>query len=436
MKHRVDGWTWLDVRAWNPLDVERLKDDLTIIPKQNKKDKSPPRPIHLYHQNGTHLGIPRESRWSKRLAELGRLDPQVSPGVPLNLQLNPGYALRDDQPEALEKFVNAFNGQPFGGGILQAKGAWGKTAFCAFLAERIQCSMMVVVFRDFFLEQWREEMEKFLVGVRVGFVQQDRCEFRDRDIVIAMIHSLAQRDYPEELYRWPGILVCDEVHVTGAQTWSVVAPRFSSRFRLGLSATPRRKDGAEDAFRLHIGNILFESKTARMTGLLKRVFTDWYCDKGKPDYVAMRIMVKSTKRNRLIMKYLTQAIDAGRKCLVFSGRLNHIGIMEEMLRELRPECQQFSFIGGVSMKKMKAVQDKVQVIFATFQKASAGWNIEDADALFLTTPVGDVEQAYYRITRWLKGKKEPIIVEFIDEYFWYLWKMRQEFYQKFGLLRD
>ena len=56
---------------------------------------------------------------------------------------------------------------------------------------------------------------------------------------------------------------------------------------------------------------------------------------------------------------------------------------------------------------------KKQIIFGTYNMAAeAGYS--ELDTLFLATPKGDVEQSVGRILRTADGKKEPVVVDFVD----------------------
>ena len=88
---------------------------------------------------------------------------------------------------------------------------------------------------------------------------------------------------------------------------------------------------------------------------------------------------------------------------------------------LNEECLKidYSITSGFYMGEMEQKDldetTKKQVILATFAMASEGLDIPDMDTVILTTPMSSVQQSVGRIIREVKGKKKPIVVDFVDE---------------------
>lgn len=311
--------------------------------------------------------------------------------------------------------------------MIQAPSGSGKTVFaCAWIAE-LQVPTLVVVHKDFLMSQWRERIEEYLPGAKIGIVQQDECNFAGKHIVLAMVHSLSQRKYPEALYRWPGHVVIDEVHRMGARTWAPVAPKFPVRFRTGLSATPRRKDGAENAFFYHIGPVIFKSREQRLKAKVRRVHSTFKIVKTPsfnpalaPESLLLRFLCANVPRNKKIVDLMIEAVKARRKLLVLSKRLKHLNLLDQMLKHAwPPEAGPLPTVGYYVGGMKEEARDKsatAQVIFATSQFAAEGLDIPALDTLFLVCPMGDVEQACGRVLRSYDGKKDPIVVDIRDDF--------------------
>jgi len=296
-------------------------------------------------------------------------------------------------------------------------------ASCAIISE-MKVPTLVVVHKDFLLKQWKQRIEEFLPGAEVGIVRGPMCDYTGKSVVIAMVHSLAgEREYPPSLYSWPGLVITDEVHRIGAATWSPVPAMFPAKWRLGISATPRRKDGADNVFFYHLGRLLFGAEEKRMVPKVRRVWTNFRLVKTEnfnPSLVSktllVRFLTKSRSRNRLIVEQIKKAVQAGRKILVLSERLEHLKTMEHLLqKEMGSNAPTVGqYVGGMSEGE-RADAEKQQVIFATQQYAAEGLDIPPLDTLFLTTPMSDVEQAVGRILRPHHGKKDPVVVDFRDD---------------------
>ena len=219
------------------------------------------------------------------------------------------------------------------------------------LFERLQTTALVIVHKEFLLKQWVNRIKKFMPGTKVGIVREDKCEFKGMDIVIAMAQSLALDDgtgarYPKELYSWPGIVALDEVHRSGAPTWAPLPMRFTSMFRLGLTATPRRKDGCDRVFWDHIGDVVFEAKTEmpepsiRMFYIKLGNLLPQLQDRDTKSPIVINILTYSRDRTDIIVDEIAHALKspAQRKIMVLSHRLEHLARLRARLVE-RPEAQ-------------------------------------------------------------------------------------------------
>jgi superfamily II DNA or RNA helicase len=422
-----------------PLQIQATRAALTIQPvKIGNHPGEVPGPIKLYVETDDRLGIPREYFLARRKNH--DVEFQVTDG---NKDLWAGPltfagSLRPEQSKAIEFVSGAFlAGQT--GMIIRAAPGWGKTVAACGLIAKLQVPTLVVVHKEFLVNQWKERIEQFLPGSKVGIIQQDSCDFAGKHIAIAMVHSLVAREYSPLLYRWPGLVITDEVHRIAAETWSHVPTKFPARWRIGISATPRRKDGADNVFLWHIGEVGFKAKEQRLQPKIRRVWTKFRLvetSRFNPNLASKPIMLQflcaNAARNQLIIEQVIMAAQMGRKLLVLSERLKHLDVLDGILRRFWPDNAgppptTGFYIGGLSQDALDEAA-KAQVIFATSQLVSEGLDIPALDTIFLTTPLGDVEQAVGRILRPSPGKKEPIVVDFRDD--------EVRVFAKYGEMRD
>lgn len=426
MDVRVDSYAWFTKDRLTGSQIASLKNDLTVVPRSYQGEEEP---LFLYQENETELGIAREFFYMHRRSAAvvpnwtyGLRDLYTSMG---ELQAD----LRQEQQQCLESVTGRLKSEHKGlGGVIRAVPGWGKTVCGLAIAAHYDLPTVVLVHRGFLLDQWEERISQFLPWARVGRAQQEVCTYRGASIVLGMVHSVAAGGYPQEFYDWPGLLIVDECHRMGARTWSPAAGMFSSRYRIGITATPRRKDKAENAFYYHIGPILFAAKEQRLQPKIRRVWTPFKLYKTErfnpnlaPRTLIIKFLLGSKLRNREIALQLVQAVKAGRKCLLVSEQLNHLSKLEEMFfEEWVPEEGESSvgigyYVGGMSKADL-AESAKAQIIFATIQYSAEGLDIPQLDTLFLASPVSDVEQVVGRILRPYPGKKDPIVVDFRDDH--------------------
>lgn len=429
----IDSYVWLSKDSFTPVQLDKVRGELRITPidtykgagSETKEDLGP---ILLFKEDRTYLGVARGyffSRLYRRSEHFNHLDDKTTLGDksswPGDLQFSSEYSLRGEQVEALASVKKAFRGGSYGG-IVKAPCGWGKTVFsCAAIAE-MNVPTLVIVNKDFLMKQWVERINTYLPDAKVGMCVQDECDFEGKHIVIAMVHSLGRRDYGEKFYNYFGLVVVDEVHRISARTWAPVPGKFPARWRLGLSATPRRKDGTEKVFLYELGSLLFEGVEKRLTPEIKRVYTDFRVLKGGalPDHVLIRYMVNNKARNDKIADLVFRAFKSGRKPLVMSKQLKHLAILDGLVRE---RCRDAGltvttgFYVGQSGKNKDEIlynASQAQIVFTTAQMAAEALDIPPLDTLIMVYPMSDVEQAVGRILRPYEGKQSPIVIDIRD----------------------
>ena len=75
-----------------------------------------------------------------------------------------------------------------------------------------------------------------------------------------MVQSLSMKEYDETFDSF-GLAIFDECHHLGAEVFHRSMSKVASKYMLGLSATPKRKDGLTKVFEWYIGPIVFSRKT-------------------------------------------------------------------------------------------------------------------------------------------------------------------------------
>lgn len=490
MDIRFSGWAWVDMNGLTPIQIRRMKRRLTVRPRQTyygaqAKAKAS---IELYVEDleGGRFGIPRAfvTEYAKR--DNHYID-RMSDGLLVDLET--GWKAEGpyvDQEVAVRRVLWAMEEPPHGA-ILQGGCGSGKTATGLEIARRLGRTTLVMVHKEFLMDQWVSrivgrpeqtvewegikrtlpEIKGFWPDAKVGIVRGKKCDIGGKDIVMAMVQSLASRDYGGDLYRWPGTVMVDECHRIAANTWAPLMPKFQSKYRLGLTATPRRKDGADNVFWYHIGPICYEMKVKRKLFKVRRIFTGWTCRKNLPDAILLSMMCGSDSRTRCIVDELRMAVEAGRKVLVLGERLNLLESIKLGIEKMCPGIHTGIYTGewfestadraAVDRRKLKRskrkkrkvgkveklVAELAQVIFATKQTAEEGLDIWGLDTLFLVTPMGDVQQPAGRIERWPPlgsglTKADGVIVDFVDDVTFARTRYgyRMDFYRSLGLFQE
>lgn len=337
------------------------------------------------------------------------------------------------------------------GVIGQAEPGFGKTVCSLELASRLSRKTLILVHKEFLMTQWVERIlgteaaaqklglplthfgelhEPFLdvTADDVGIIQQDLFEVTGKKIVVAMAQTLLAREEYQHRLESFGTVITDEVHRFAAPTFQQVIVMLGARYRIGVTATPDRKDGMEKVFLSHIGQIEATGEGRKTKPRIEIVKTPVMVNReikqsklmrnGKEDYVkVISFLCQHEARNRFIVHNLIRAAKADRKILVLSDRRAHLEDLRTLfLEQCQKESLPFSttyYVGGMNLEKRK-IAEKMQVLLATYAMAKEGLDIPTLDTLFLVTPRADVVQAVGRIMRDVDGKKEPVVMDFVD----------------------
>lgn len=351
------------------------------------------------------------------------------------------------QIEATNVLINELkNG--IGGGILSLKTGHGKTISTLYVLSQLQKKTIIIVNKITLMKQWETEIKTFLPNAKIGFLQgQKNIDINDKDIVIAMLQSLAKIDYPKELFEDFGVTVIDETHNTASKVFSKVLTKLCSKYTIGLSATPKRSDGCEYVFKWFLGDVVYESSAERkgLEPIVNTIKLDT-CDykeicienkitgKKQIQYSSMiNELISMPKRNKLILEKVKYLIKTeNRRILILSDRREHLKSLKLLLdNDISIEFSYGLFLGQMKIKDLEK-NKKCDVILATYNAFGEGVSEKDLDTLFLITPKkfighlksdkitknesGKLEQIVGRIFRKEHHDKHPLIVDIHDNF--------------------
>jgi len=450
----ISNLAWLKQSDLDSYDVYFIKNDCTIVPRAGADWMPNKEPVVLYRKEGDYVGIPRfyyEEVFKKKSLE--RHPPfrfkeinKIPKGRSIK-KYEPSINLYEQQKEAVDEFLSKVkdDSKIFSGGIFSAHVGAGKTICSFYIANALGGKTLVLAHTEPLLDQLRRSLLMLFPDATIGRIQGKVCDYEGKDFVFATLQSLMNESgdkYPAEIFDYFETVVIDEMHRSGAASFSTVVPKFSVRYTVGLTGTSRRADGCENVFYYYIGSIastmkqdsrLIPSVWVRETGFNHMSLYD---SKHKPKIVTA--LAASKKRSMLIAEHVFKAMERGRNPLVMSERISILqdiySFVETMIKAKNLPYTQDFYIGGKDEDALiKASQ--ATAVYATIQIAREGIDIKRLDTLFLTTPVSDVEQVSGRVTRVLEGKKEPLIVDYVDSNIVLCqgsFNSRMRFYRKLG----
>jgi len=410
---------------------------------QHGAQRNPP-PLRLWKREDGYLVIPRNWPPAKDFISHDMLDDRRSRGFPIDLKFLGTF--RKGQAPFRQTFLESLHEDGYGQ-IGQAGCGFGKTVLgTSFIAE-LGLTTLIVVHKEKLMKQFVKACKQFL-GVTPGIVQGSSCDYKGKEICIAMAQSLYQRDYGQDFYNYWGLTITDETHRFSAPTFAAAIEKVPSKYRIGLTATPRRGDRLEEAFFWHIGGIgavghgEFLDCSAYLMEWVPSIDERACLWRGKPNLARMiTALSREEARTAMICRLIVDATRKGRRSIVLSDRVAHLEDFCTRLQRIFKNAGEPYTVGNYGTGKTKkaiAARDIAElctVTCGTFPMLMEGADIPDKDTIFLTTPKADVEQAVGRIRRLYEGKKQPFIIDIDDQLFFLpaMTNKRLRFYEAPGL---
>jgi len=381
--------------------------------------------IHLWEESEHHIITPREfvsvADYPKYDFEFVDLRPTFQKVEFQDLVI----PRNEDQEKAWQALATHDNG------IFNLACGKGKTKLALKKIAQVGAPTLVVVPDGGIMDQWeraiygddtegREQDPGLNFKGRVGIISGKKFEWQ-KPLVIALVTTLWQKiekgEVPEEMFRYYGLIVYDEVHQIGAPKFSLTAPPFFGN-RIGLTATVKREDGLDPIYTSNIGLPFY-------TDLTQDLIPDIFFQR-TPVMLDPNVGLIGATRNISLVRsalgvdltsniyrywHIKTALDQGRKVLC----LSHSKAQLKLMHAIFPESG--IIIQETPKHERTDVLRNSRVCFAISRLGSQGVDDDELDLLFWLTPFKaktSLQQSMGRIQRFLPGKPNPIFVIFED----------------------
>lgn len=419
-----------------------------------------PKYLNYYVQRGSQLIVPAGFDY-RRLGITRICDTRVK--VPVEV---PPFilTLRDDQERAARAFLRSNKPRGSQCGMIQMPTGKGKTVMGIYLAYALKQRTLVIVHKSDLVRGWKKDAEIAFDGkIKVGIIGGGKRVIGDF-ITVATVQTLNKLSDEEfaELQDAFGFVIVDECHHIAASSYDLVN-NLNARYKLGLTATPERKDGLSHLMTDYLGDFCFQltsapnDKDILPVDIIMRdcdAFVDPVCSVVKNDqnkvlkyqlsdlyspatkklekdqirlseiadyrkrpripFTDMLSVVFSRKEfNNMVIKDMIYEIEAGHSCIAFFNLKEHCslyyyklinaGVPKELIQIYNGDC---------SAKQLEECLQRAEskdalMTLTTFSKSTEGTNVNAWEVGFMVGSTNDgknAEQAVGRIRRLAPNK--------------------------------
>jgi superfamily II DNA or RNA helicase len=295
---------------------------------------------------------------------------------------------------------------------IQANPSFGKTFTGLSILGKLQQKSLVIVHTLALKEQWGAEVQK-VYGFTPSFIGAGTFD-TSKPITIANTQSL-YRIPVERLNKTFGTVMVDECHHIPAKSFSDLVDSSWAKYKIGLSASARRKDGLHVLFQDYFGNTVY--KPPKENDLIPEVhrisLNIRFADGNQSWAEKLSDLVDFDDYQKQIAMIAAYYASIGHKVLVVSSRTKLL----ERMHELTPK-NSVCVIGDIKKDRNKLVNTirtgEADILYGSTNIFAEGISVEEFSCLVLATPMNNeplLEQLIGRVIRRKEGKKSPIVVD-------------------------
>lgn len=314
-------------------------------------------------------------------------------------------------------------------GTLSATTGFGKTVVTtAIIAER-KVNTLVIVHRTQLMKQWVERLSEFLNIPKgeIGQIGSGKNKITGK-VDVATIQSLNYGGQLKSFITQYGQIIVDECHIISAITFENVLKKIRPKYVLGLTATPKRKDGMHPIIMMQCGPIRYKIDAKKQAKI--RPFGHVLITK-KTNFNTMKTefheiygeLAIDSNRNLQIFDDVLQSLEKGRSPIILTERLEHLEILKNQFSGF---AKNIIVLAGNMKKKdqkkelerLSAIpRDEERLVIATGKYIGEGFDDARLDTLFLTMPIswkGTLQQYVGRLHRHYHDKQVVQVYDYVD----------------------
>ena len=367
------------------------------------------------------------------------LDRQVEAPLKRKIQIfKSGDDRSKSQNQLAKKYIEA------GHGILVAAARFGKTRMACVVAAGLNQRTFVLAHQKELLEQFQANWTTFSSLVPKEIKINPSLE-EAKKLPVSLFtyqHFLHKhgRKRLKALCKVPGLVVVDEVHRCAAAAFNRVANAFHAKYRLGITATPDRKDKQSFLIYNTFGPITAKGGVEMLSCKFKVLktgimFSDYDRVPHRKRFLYLQAaMSKQEDRNDLIARRAVRNVDKGYKVLIPLKGVAHVKTIAKLIRaKMKKAGYRDAKVCEYSASLMKGkgreeISQKVRdgffdVVVAVESMINVGFDAPMISNLVLNAGTYSFNkenryQLFSRIRTKCKGKKTPLIDILADDCKW------------------
>jgi superfamily II DNA or RNA helicase len=400
--------------------INSIRTELNVKPFVNGDYGGGDESFKIYNENENKFYLPK----FYGIEKFGKPDVNILPcGKDIDIKFS--IDLKDEQKIPAEKTIEAY--EKHGGGILSLPCGFGKTILALYFISVLKKKTLVIVHKEFLMNQWIERIKFALPSAKVGIVQGDKCQIDNNDIIIGMLQTLSMKEFAPDTFDDIGHVIIDECHTISSRVFSRALMKVNSQYMLGISATPSRSDGLMKVLKYHIGDTFFTIKSNEKNIVkVERYLLDSTNEHYNQDIINFRGQVQMATminnisdcqdRTNLIINKAISEINAHekRQILILSDRRQQLETMYKIISTTTSISVGY-YIGGLKKGVLKD-NERCKILLGTYPMASTGLDIPTLNGLILATPRSDIIQSIGRIDRIVHIDIEPLIIDIVDTF--------------------
>lgn len=323
------------------------------------------------------------------------------------------FDLREYQQTAVDDALVA------GAGVIAMPTGAGKTVVGIRLMYELQRPALVLVHNKEIADQWVESIEEYLGVEAARYYGGDR---ENGDVQVALYQSVhMDGEVVDDARLNHDVLIADECHSVGADTFSDVALSVTAQYRYGLSATPERADNAELKVFGGTGPMIADLSVERLIEEGYLAEPEWELIEAPSSGTRYRSwqdeyreeIVKNSRRNRRIATVVDEIADP---CLVTVERIEHGERLEALIDGAE-------FVHGSASNREDAIQSfrdgGLPVLIATRGIVGEGFNVPEIESFVVAGGLRSEVSTIQQVGRALRPDTgTATIVDFFDRGQW------------------